>query len=168
MPELNSGSGAAAERLDTTRLGALIREHRGQQSLRQAAAEAGVSLSTMSRVEAGAQPDLASFTALCAWIGVSPSSFFTPITERIDTQVEVAIAHISADPRLTPEHASSIASVIRQMYGALAANTGAAKSLVACHLRAAPTLRPGVPERLGHVLVDIHQALEERVKSGKL
>lgn len=162
------GPSGAAERLDAGQLGALIREHRGRRSLRQAAAEAGVSLSTMSRVEAGAQPDLASFTALCAWVGVSPSRFFTPIAERVDTQVEVAIAHISADPRLTPEHASSIASVIRQMYDALAANAEPAKPLVACHLRAAPTLRPGVPERLGNVLVDIHRALEERVKSGKL
>ena len=89
--------------------------------MRQAAAEAGVSLSTMSRVESGSLPDLASFTALCAWAGVSPSRFFTPIAERQDTHIEVAIAHLSADPRLSAEHASSIASVIRQMYDALAA-----------------------------------------------
>jgi transcriptional regulator with XRE-family HTH domain len=168
VAEEKVGPSSAAERLDTAQLGALIREHRGRRSLRQASAEAGVSLSTMSRVEAGAQPDLASFTALCAWVGVPPSKFFTPIAERVDTQVEVAIAHLSADPRLTPEHASSIASVIRQMYEALAINVGPAKSLVACHLRAAPSLRPGVPERLGSVLIDIHRALEERVKSGLL
>ena len=110
----------AAERLDAAQLGKVVRAHRGQRSMRQAAAEAGVSLSTMSRVESGSLPDLASFTALCAWAGVSPSRFFTPIAERQDTLVEVAIAHLRADPRLTPEHASSIASVIRQMYDALA------------------------------------------------
>ena len=136
--------------------------------MRQAASEAGVSLSTMSRVEAGSLPDLASFTALCAWAGVSPSQFFTPIAERQDTPVEVAIAHLSADPRLTPEHASSIASVIRQMYDALAAAAPPAQSLVACHLRAASALRPGVPDRLGSILVDLHQALEDRIQSGQL
>jgi transcriptional regulator with XRE-family HTH domain len=157
----------AAERLDAVRLGMVVRAHRGQRSMRQAAAEAGVSISTMSRVESGSLPDLASFTALCAWAGVSPSRFFTPIAERRDTPVEVAIAHLSADPRLTPEHASSIAAVIRQMYDALAASAQPAPALVACHLRAASTLRPGVPDRLGSILVDLHQALEDRVKSGQ-
>ncbi|MEX5709568.1 helix-turn-helix transcriptional regulator [Parafrankia sp. FMc6] len=168
MPEEDAGRTRPAERLDAAKLGALIRDHRGRRSLRQAAAEAGVSVSTMSRVEAGAQPDLASFTALCAWVGVSPSRFFTPIAERLDTPVEVAIAHLSADPRLAPEHASSIASVIRQMYDALAAQVEPNRSLVACHLRAASTMRPGVPERLGSILVDIHRELEKRVESGQL
>jgi len=31
-------------------------------------------------------------------------------------------------------------------------------------LEAAPTLRPGVPERLGGIIVDLHKALERRVK----
>jgi transcriptional regulator with XRE-family HTH domain len=168
VSEEASGQATAAERLDAVQLGTLVRTHRGQRSLRQAAAEAGVSISTMSRVEAGSLPDLASFTALCAWVGVSPSHFFTPIAERQDTPVEVAIAHLSADPRLTPEHASSIASVIRQMYDVLAATTQPAQSLVACHLRAASMLRPGVPDRLGAILVDLHRSLEERVESGHL
>jgi len=154
----------ATERLDVSQLGQVVRAHRGARSMRQAAAEAGVSLSTMSRVEAGSLPDLASFTALCAWAGVSPGRFFTPIAERQDTHVEVAIAHLSADPRLSPEHASSIAAVIRQMYDALAARAEPATPLAACHLRAAPTLRPGVPERLGGIIVDLHKALERRVK----
>jgi transcriptional regulator with XRE-family HTH domain len=168
MTEEASAQATAGERLDAVQLGTVVRAHRGERSLRQAASEAGVSLSTMSRVEAGAQPDLASFTALCAWVGVSPSRFFTPIAERQDTPVEVAIAHLSADPRLTPEHASSIASVIRQMYDALAATTQPPTHLVACHLRAASTMRPGVPDRLAEILVDLHQSLEERVKSGQL
>ena len=132
--------------------------------MRQAAAEAQVSLSTMSRVESGSLPDLASFTALCAWAGVSPSRFFTPIAERQDTHVEVAIAHLSADPRLSPEQAVSIAAVIRQMYDALAAKAAPATPLAACHLRAASALRPGVPDRLGKILVDLHEALERRTE----
>jgi len=157
----------AAERLDAAQLGLIVRAHRGNRSMRQAAAEAGVSVSTISRVESGALPDLASFTALCAWAGVSPSRFFTPIAERQDTPVEVAIAHLSADPRLTPEQASSIATVIRQMYDALAAKAQPGPALVACHLRAASTLRPGIPDRLASILVDLHQALEDRATSSQ-
>ena len=164
MSELESRGLAATERLDASQLGQVVRAHRGDRSMRQAAAEAGVSLSTMSRVESGSLPDLASFTALCAWAGVSPSRFFTPIAERQDTHVEVAIAHLSADPRLSPEHADTIASVIRQMYDALAAKAGPGTPLAACHLRAAPTLRPGVPDRLGKILVDLHAALQRRIE----
>ncbi|MGH3244744.1 MAG: helix-turn-helix domain-containing protein [Trebonia sp.] len=153
----------AAERLDVSQLGQVVRAHRGERSMRQAAAEAGVSLSTMSRVESGALPDLASFTALCAWAGVSPARFFTPIAERQYTHVEVAIAHLSADPRLSPEHAGSIAAVVRQMYEALAAKSESVAPLAACHLRAAATLRPGVPDRLGGMVVDMRQALERRI-----
>lgn len=159
---------APAERLDVAQLGALVRQHRGAQSLRQAAAEAGVSFSTLSRVEAGAQPDLASFTAICAWIGVSPSRFFSPVAERRETPLEEAITHLSADPRLKPEAASSIASVIRQMYEVLAEEVQPPQSLVACHLRAAPTMRPGVPERLGPLLVDMHGELQKLVEAGEL
>jgi transcriptional regulator with XRE-family HTH domain len=168
MAEDDTGRTRPAERLDAAKLGALVRDHRGRRSLRQAAADAGVSVSTMSRVEAGAQPDLASFTALCAWVGVSPTRFFTPIAERVDTSVEVAIAHLSADPRLTPEHASSIASVIRQMYEALAVKVEPEQILVACHLRATSTMRPGVPERLGSILVDIQRELEKRVEGSQI
>ncbi len=164
MSEPESRDRLATERLDASQLGQVVRAHRGNRSMRQAAAEAGVSLSTMSRVESGSLPDLASFTALCAWAGVSPSRFFTPIAERQDTHVEVAIAHLSADPRLSPEHAGSIAAVIRQMYDALAAKAGPDAPLAACHLRAAPTLRPGVPERLGNIIVDLHAALERRIE----
>lgn len=166
--EQDDGQASASERLDIARLGQVIRSHRGTRSMRQAAAEAGVSLSTISRVESGSLPDLASFTALCAWAGIPPSRFFTPIAERQDTPVEVAIAHLQADPRLAPEHASSIASVIRQMYDALASAPQPAKTLAACHLRAATAFRPGVPGRLGAILVDIHDALESLAKNGRL
>lgn len=159
---------APPERLDVTQLARLVRQHRGQQSLRQAAAEAGVSFSTLSRVEAGAQPDLASFTAICAWIGVPPSRFFSPVAARRETPVEQAISHLAADPRLTPAAASSIASVVRQMYEALADDTPPAPSLIACHLRAASALRPGVPDRLSRLLVDIHDTLRQRAEAGQL
>ncbi|GAA3559942.1 helix-turn-helix transcriptional regulator [Kribbella ginsengisoli] len=162
-----TGSADGVERLDLAHLGAMLRERRGSLSLRQAAAEAGVSFSTFTRVEAGAQPDLTSFTLLSAWLGVSPGGFFRPVAERQVAPIEEAIAHLTADPRLEPEAASKIAGVLRNMYDVLA-KAPAQRQVVACHLRAASVLRPGVPERLNSLLGQMHDQLEARLASGEL
>lgn len=157
----------SVERLDLSQLGVMLRERRGRLSLRQAAAEAGVSFSTFSRIEAGAQPDLTSFTLLCAWLGVSPGAFFSPVTERQMAPIDEAIAHLASDPRLEPDAATKIADVLRNMYDVLA-KAPAERRVVACHLRAASMLRPGVPERLHAVLAEMHQELATRVAAGEL
>ncbi|TWF80028.1 transcriptional regulator with XRE-family HTH domain [Pseudonocardia hierapolitana] len=157
------GQPVEVEMLDVSQLGRLVRERRGGQSLRLAASEAGVSFSTMSRVEAGAQPDLASFTRLCAWLGMPPSRFFTPVAARPAEPLDQAIAHLSADPRLSTDAAKAISGVLREMYANLAKTAAPSKPVVACHLRAASVMRPGVPQRLGALLADIHSALEDLV-----
>jgi len=157
----------SVERLNLAQLGALLRERRGTLSLRQAAAEAGVSFSTFTRVEAGAQPDLTSFTLLCAWLGVSPGEFFTPVAERQVAPIDEAIAHLAADPRLAPDAATRIADVLRNMYDVLA-KAPAQQQVVACHLRAASMLRPGVPQRLNSLLGEMHDQLAARVAAGEL
>src|SRR6266511_1937827 len=75
-------------------LGQLVKAHRGHQSIRQAAAEAGVSFSTLSRVEAGAQPDLSTFLRLCAWLGVDPATFLRPSQVRQSDALEVVTQHL--------------------------------------------------------------------------
>lgn len=155
--------GGDVERLDVSQLGRLVRERRGGQSLRAAAADAGVSFSTMSRVEGGAQPDLASFTRLCAWLGMPPSRFFSPVTARPEEPLEQAIAHLNADPRLTTDAAAAISNVLKEMYANLAKTNPRAKPVIACHLRAASVMRPGVPHRLAALMDDMHTALVERV-----
>lgn len=162
------GSQPEVERLDLAQLSRLVRERRGRQSLRQAAAEAGVSFSTMARVEDGAHPDLASFTRLCAWLGLPPSYFFTPVTQRVVDPLDEALAHLQADPRLTREAATAIGGVLKEMYGSLAAEPEPSAPLVACHLRAAPVMRPGVSQRLGSLLYDMHQALDDLVARQEL
>ena len=151
--------------VDISELGRLVREKRAKDelSIRQAAELARVSFSTLSRVEAGSQPDLATFTCLCAWLGVTPARFFAPTTLRMLAPLDQAIEHLITDPALSPEAADQIASVVRAMYQALAAGmpdpTAAPMTL---HLRAAAIMRPGVPERLASLLEDMRQALEER------
>lgn len=159
---------SGVEKLDLAALAHLVREHRGATSLRQAAKDAGVSFSTMSRVEAGHQPDLASFTALCAWIGEPPSKFFTPVTAKDDDPLTAAVTHLSRDPRLAGDAAAKLISALTDMYEVLADKAVPNQSLVACHLRAATVMRPGVPQRLGDALVDMHDKLQELVSAGKL
>ncbi|MFD8615312.1 helix-turn-helix domain-containing protein [Streptomyces sp. NPDC059631] len=156
------------ERLDIAELGRLLRERRGALSLRQAAAEAGVSFSTFSRVEAGAQPDLATFTRLCAWLGVAPSRFFTPVVERELSPLDQAITHLRTDPALSPDAAEKISSVLRDLYSALASATSPQRPAVACHLRATAVMRPGVSQRLSSLLTDMHDELQRRVEAGEL
>ncbi|HVW27938.1 MAG TPA: helix-turn-helix transcriptional regulator [Polyangiaceae bacterium] len=151
------------ERLDIAGLGELLRERRGRLSLRQAAADAGVSFSTFGRVESGSQPDLVTFTKLCAWLGLPPSRFFTPVVERKVPPLEAAIAHLKGDPALSEAASASIGTVMRQLYSRLAEGVEAGDDLVACHLRASAVLRPGVAPRLGDVLKAMHDALHERV-----
>lgn len=155
------------ERLDVSQLAVMLRERRGKLSLRQAAQESGVSFSTFSRVEAGSQPDLTSFTLLCGWLGVPPTYFFPPNAPREIEPIEEAIAHLSSDPRLEPAAAQKIADVLRGMYSALASER-VETPLLACHLRAASVLRPGVPERLNSMLTRMHSSLEEKVAAREL
>lgn len=155
------------ERLDVSQLGEMLRARRGKLSIRKAAEAAGVSFSTFARVEARSHPDMASFTRLCAWLGVPPSHFFTEVVSRESEPLEEAISHLAADPRLEPEAARKIVDVLRGMYSALA-TTPAPRPVVACHLRAASVMRPGVPARLSGLLNQMHEALSTRLAAGDL
>ncbi|MEU1343268.1 helix-turn-helix transcriptional regulator [Streptomyces sp. NPDC005827] len=156
------------EKLDVDELGTLLRERRGKLSLRQAATAAGVSFSTFSRVEGGAQPDLATFTRLCAWLSVPPSRFFTPVVEREISPIEQAISHLRTDPRLSDEAAEKIGSVMRDLYDALAQDVEPSRPAVACHLRATNVMRPGVAQRLAPLLGDMQDELRRLVEAGEL
>lgn len=156
------------ERLDVSELGRLLKERRGKLSMRKAADEAGVSFSTWSRVEAGSQPDLATFTRLCAWLGVSPARFFNPVMERETSPLDQAISHLRTDPRLSDDAATKISSVLRDLYEALARDVTPARAPVACHLRATSVMRPGVPHRLAGILSDMHDELVRQIEIGDL
>lgn len=163
------GGDGQAEILAVGDLGRLVRERRedNRQSVRQAAQEAGVSFATLARVEDGNQPDFVTFMKLCAWLGRPPSSFFRPVTERPADHLDHALGHLTADPRLSPDAAHRIASVVRDLYAALA-QPPEDVSVMDVHLRAAPVMRPGVPERLVGILTDMRQALVDRVTQGPL
>ena len=156
------------ELLDVAELGRMLRERRGDLSLRKAAEQAKVSFSTFARVEDGAHPDLASFTRLCAWLKVSPSLFFKPVQAREISPFEQALRHLKTDPQLSPGAAEAISAVMRDLYAKLAQEIPPSRELVACHLRAKATLRPGVPQRLAGLLTDMHSELTRLEAAGQL
>src|SRR5688572_12317928 len=108
--------------IEVAQLGRLLRERRTRDnlSIRQAAAEAHVSFSTLARVEAGAQPDLATFLNLTAWLGEDPGQFLLPSPRRPVSTIDDVTGHLSSDPRLTREAAERIVAVVRDMYEVLA------------------------------------------------
>jgi len=150
-------------------LGSLLRSRRKEAglSVRQAAEDADVSFSTVTRVESGAQPDLATFLKLCAWLRVRPEEFFRTGGRRDRSTVDAVVQHLYADPALDSGAAERIASVVRDLYGALASQAEPPVA-IACHLRAAPVMRAGVPEKLHQLLNDLHEGVVRRVRAGEL
>ncbi len=163
----SSGSETPSPDLDLSELGRLVRQKRaddGDLSIRQAAEQARVSYATLSRVESGAQPDLATFTSLCAWLAVDPSRFFSPTTKKTQSNLDEAIEHLITDPNLSTDAAERITSVVRDMYEALAKRSlpSSADRNLALHLRATNVMRPGVPERMASLVTDMRDALESK------
>ena len=165
--QTRQGSGAAHLNIDA--LATAVRDRRTSAglSVRRAAEAADISFMTLSRVEAGRQPDLATFLHLCAWLRVPPDTFFITGAPRKSETPEIVATHLQTDPRLEPAAASRIAEVVRDMYNALAAKPEI-PATVACHLRAAATLRPGVPERLGALLGEMQSRLLVLEAEGEL
>ncbi len=154
--------------LDISQLASMLRERRGDLSIRQAAQLAEVSFSTFARVEGGAQPDLATFSQLCAWLRVSPGHFFTPVANRHESPLEGAVAHLQTDPRLTPDALTKLSAMIKDLYDVLAEREVPIATTVACHLRATNVMRPGVPDRLASLLQGMHNEIVSQVAAGKL
>ena len=77
-PSDSPAEAAEVPHLDVEALGEMLRERRTASglSMRRAADAARVSFMTLSRVERGAQPDLATFLRLCAWLRLPPETFF--------------------------------------------------------------------------------------------
>ena len=110
------------------RLSAQLRTKRGKRGLREVAEEIGdISASTLSRIEQGNVPDVATFMRICHWLGVDSSEFVPDATAREnknssrDKEVDVphAIeAHLRADRVLPPATIDALSEMIRVAYKA--------------------------------------------------
>ena len=91
-------------------------------SWRQAAAEAGVSPSTLTRLGQGKRPDVTSFAALVKWLGVSSEHFLSGVrASRPKDQdfLTVVSAHLRARKELSPKSAEALEDIIRAAYNRL-------------------------------------------------
>lgn len=90
--------------MDVSDLGALLSRKRGNQGIRAAAKEIGISPSTLSRIEKGHVPDVGTLEKVCAWLEEEPSKF-TGIGN-----LQIAFKNKKAMPQTT---ARSLASLIQ-------------------------------------------------------
>lgn len=93
-------------------LGKLIIRKRGTRGIRAAAAEAGVSPATLSRVENGNLPDLATFAKICRWLEVDPARFLGVESSPSVTQTERAVAHFRKKSTVSKDTATSLGALI--------------------------------------------------------
>ncbi|MGA2605961.1 MAG: helix-turn-helix transcriptional regulator [Halobacteriota archaeon] len=96
------------------RLGAMLRDRRGGRGIRQVAQEIGISPATLTRVEGGRLPDIATFQKMCSWLKVNPAEILDIPTDNNPTSTEalVAAVHLRADQTLPEGAASDLAQLI--------------------------------------------------------
>ena len=70
--------------------------------------------------------------------------------------------------RLTLARPEKKNALTRDMYAALAQPLKPAALAFDIHLRAAPVMRPGVPERLTAILADMRDALTDKINKGEV
>lgn len=108
-------------RFSLKKLARLVRQKRGRLGLRSVSLQAGVSISTLSRIESEkGLPDMETFLLLCHWLDVSPRRFFDVgdgFDSRDDqkeslTTCDDVVDRLKADPTLNPEVANALAVLI--------------------------------------------------------
>ena len=96
------------------RLGAMLRDRRGGKGIREVAKEIGISPATLTRVEGGRLPDIATFQKICSWLKVNPAEILdiTTTSSTTSTDTLVAAVHLRADQSLPEDAAADLAQLI--------------------------------------------------------
>lgn len=105
--------------LNTSLLASMVKAHRGDKVLRDAAKEiGGISPSTLSRIEQGHVPDVETFIKVCQWLGEPTEAFVIPGTQLADatTGQTKIIAHLRAEKTLSPKTVEMLVKVIELAY----------------------------------------------------
>ena len=107
-------------KIDTQKLSEMIKSKRGSMGLRDTAIEISekigeVSASTLSRIEQGNLPDIATYVIICKWLEVS-TDFFTDSAENSNEQK--VLAHLRADKALPKETSEALIKMIKLAYTA--------------------------------------------------
>jgi transcriptional regulator with XRE-family HTH domain len=96
------------------RLGAMLRDRRGGKGIREVAKEIGISPATLTRVEGGRLPDIATFQKICSWLQVNPAEILdiSTASSPISADTLVAAVHLRADQTLPEGAATDLAHLI--------------------------------------------------------
>jgi len=93
-------------------MGQILREKRGGRGMREVAAEIGVSLATLSRVEAGKLPDIDTFKKICKWLEIDAGKVLGIKSEVKPGVVSMPSVNWKADRNLSPKTACALAELI--------------------------------------------------------
>lgn len=87
-------------------IGRMVLEKRGDRGVRAVAEEIGISHATLSRVERGFLPELATYQKICRWLGIDTPTMATT------TQSDTPQVHFRRERTITPEAAQALAHMI--------------------------------------------------------
>ena len=106
------------------RLGAMLRDRRGGRGIREVAQEIGISAATLTRVEGGRLPDIATFQKICSWLKVDPAQILDiPTNNPASTETLTVAFHPRADQTLPETAAADLAQLIVVAHRELARRT---------------------------------------------
>src|SRR2546426_4542287 len=106
-------------------LGRKLAEQRGAMGIRETAKLVGISPATLSRVERGHMPDLATFGKICRWLNVDPGEVLgvgsSPVAaSEAVAPPDVVGVHFRKAQTVKPETAQALAQMILAARRALA------------------------------------------------
>jgi transcriptional regulator with XRE-family HTH domain len=106
--------------LNTDLLASMLKNKRADRGLRAVADEiGGVSAATLSRIEQGKIPDVATFIKICKWLEEATDTFIVsaniPKAKPISTQQQV-VAHLRADRELSKDTINMLIKMIDLAY----------------------------------------------------
>lgn len=107
--------------LNTDLLASMLKNKRADKGLRAVADEiGGVSAATLSRIEQGKIPDVATFIKICKWLDVTTDTFIIASNSKakakeITTQQQV-VAHLRADRELSKDTVNMLIKMIDMAY----------------------------------------------------
>jgi transcriptional regulator with XRE-family HTH domain len=96
--------------LPIEKLGRLIAAKRGGRGVRATAIDVGISPATLSRVETGHMPDLATFAKICRWLERDPREFLGLEVEQ--NSPPQAVVHFRKKRTITRETAEALGELI--------------------------------------------------------
>jgi len=101
-----------------------LKQKRGNRGIREVAQEIGIGHATLSRIESGKQPDIATFIKLCKWLEVDPNTIlgFTD-QQNVPSTETMPVALFRAKKTMSPDTARHLGELILAVQRASSSDT---------------------------------------------